>query len=265
MEENSTQEVVATETTQEETQPITETTETNQETKPAVEVEQPEIVFPPPKKQTAQERINELTRKRREAEREAEQLRQKLAEKDKPQGQQTNRPRLENFETQELYEDALLDWKLGEIRQEETVKQRQKDEEDAIAKFNEKAKQVKKVYEDFDEVVERPVFSPTMRDTLLRSEEGAMVSYFLGRPENEDIAYRIQSLPPQSQIYELGKLETKLILAQKTKTTTQAPPPVKPVGITGGATTDPSKMSINEWMEWDKQKTLEKIKSKSGG
>jgi len=56
-----------------------------------------------------------------------------------------------------------------------------------------------------------------MRDTLLRSEEGAMVSYYLGRPENRAITDRIRSLSPQEQVYELGKLEAQLIIAQKTK------------------------------------------------
>jgi len=239
------------------------TVETPEET----ETQPDEIVIPAPKKQSAQERINELTRKRHEAEREAERLRQELAEKSKPPVQQTSgRPKIEDFETQEAYEDALYDWKDGLKTKEREAVEKRKAEEAAIERFNEKAKKLKETYEDFDEIVEQPVFSPVMREVLLNSDEGAMVSYFLGRPENHGIAEKIRSLSPQSQIYELGKLETKLILAQKTKTSTSAPSPIKPVGMTGGAVVDESKMSDAEWVAMDRKREAERrTKPKYGG
>jgi len=90
-------------------EPNQENTETIAEQ--PTETTEPEIVIPPPKKQTAQERINELTRKRREAEREAERLRELLEKKEKaPERMITERPRLEEFATTEQYEDALLEW-----------------------------------------------------------------------------------------------------------------------------------------------------------
>jgi hypothetical protein len=104
-----------------------------------------------------------------------------------------------------------------------------------------------------------------MRYAILNSDTGPELAYFLGLPENRDTALKIQSLSPDRQYYEMGKLETKIALAQKTKKVPSAPPPISPVGMSGtGGEVDPSKMSTAEWMAWDKQKTLDKLKAKYG-
>jgi hypothetical protein len=229
------------------------------------EPEVAEVVIPPPVKQTAQERINEITRKRREAEREVERLQKELAEKSKATAPSPDRPKIENFETQEAYEDALFNWRDSKKQNETLAEQRQREEAEALAKYRINAEKVRSVYEDFDEVVEQPVFSPTMREVLLNSDEGPMVSYFLGRPENQAITDKIRSMPERLQVYELGKLEAKLLLAQKTKKPTGAPAPISPVGATGGHTIDESKLSDDEWFKLEKQRELEKIKKKYGG
>ena len=229
------------------------------------EPEAEEVVIPPPVKQTAQERINEITRKRREAEREVERLQKQLAEKEKAPPPAADRPKIENFETQEAYEDALFNWRDSKKQNETLAEQRQREEAEALAKYRVNAEKVRSVYEDFDEVVEQPVFSPTMREVLLNSDEGPMVSYFLGRPENQAITDKIRALPERLQVYELGKLEAKLLLAQKTKKPTGAPAPISPVGATGGHTIDESKLSDEEWFKLEKQREYEKIKKKYGG
>lgn len=229
------------------------------------EPEAAEVVIPPPVKQTAQERINEITRKRREAEREVERLQKELAERSKTPAPAADRPKIENFETQEAYEDALFNWRDSKKQNETLAEQRQREEAEALTKYRMNAEKVRSVYEDFDEVVEQPVFSPTMREVLLNSDEGPMVSYFLGRPENQAITDKIRSMPERLQVYELGKLEAKLLLAQKTKKPTGAPAPISPVGATGGHTIDESKLSDDEWFKLEKQRELEKIKKKYGG
>lgn len=229
------------------------------------EPEVAEVVIPPPVKQTAQERINEITRKRREAEREVERLQKQLAEKEKAPPPAIDRPKIENFETQEAYEDALFNWRDSKKQNETLAEQRQREEAEALAKYRVNAEKVRSVYEDFDEVVEQPVFSPTMREVLLNSDEGPIVSYFLGRPENQAITDKIRSMPERLQVYELGKLEAKLLLAQKTKKPTGAPAPISPVGATGGHTIDESKLTDDEWFKLEKQREYEKIKKKYGG
>jgi hypothetical protein len=233
--------------------------------KPQVpEVKEDEIVIPPPKKQTAQERINAVIRKQREAEREAEHWR-KLAEQKEQVTQTSNRPQIENFQTQEAYEDALFEWRDAAKQQQVQHYQQTIAEKESVNKFRVNAEKMKELYEDFDEVVEQPVFSPTMREVLLNSDDGAMVAYFLGREENRKVADKINSLPVKLQVYELGKLEERLKLAKKTQKPTGAPSPISPVGATGGKIIDDSNLTDQEWFEKRRQEKIKQLKAKSGG
>jgi len=254
-----------------------------EETAPAAEeqaAEAPETGEPSePKKKSAQERINEVVRKQREAEREREYWKQVALAKEQalrqqaPEPQQLPvnplfppRPTLEQFETTAAYEDALLSWHETRKEISARVTRQQEEQHRALRTFNDKANALRAEHEDFDEVVESPVFSPMMRATLLNSENGPDVAYHLGLPQNRAEADRIRSLPPELQPYELGRLETKLMLAKQTKKVPSAPPPIKPVGMSGtGAEKDPGKMTIDEWMAWDRKRTMEKLKSKYGG
>lgn len=176
------------------------------------------------------------------------------------------RPTLEQFETTQEYEDALFEWrdKITEIKSEST--RREREITDALSSFNKKAEALRSEHDDFDEVIESPVFSPSMRIAILNSESGPQLAYYLGRPENWDLAEKIRNFPPERQIYEMGKLESQILVARQTKKVTSAPAPIKPVGMSGGGSEkDPSKMSIEEWMAWDKQRTIEKLKQKYGG
>jgi hypothetical protein len=267
--------VVQAEEAAEEVQVEAPAEETEQTTEEFVEtpVETPPV---PPKKKSAQERIDEITRARREAEREREYWKQVALAKEhgntppqQPPRQPSPfppRPELSQFETTTAYEDALFEWRdnIKELQTRSTMIQQEQNT--ALQAFNDRARKLREEHEDFDEVIESPVFSPVMRAALLKSEAGPEVAYFLGLPENRDAAEKIRALPIEMQPYELGKLATKLELAKQTKKVPSAPPPIKPVGMTGGGTgVDPSKMSTAEWMEWDKQKRLEKLKSKFGG
>lgn len=228
------------------------------------EVKEEELVIPPPKKQTAQERINAVIKKQREAEREAAHWK-RLAEQKEQIAQTSDRPQIENYPTQEAYEDALFDWR-DNIRKKETSREQEiRLEQEAVSKFKSAAEKMKEVYEDFDEVVEQPVFSPTMREVLLNSDEGAMVAYFLGRDENHAVAEKIRNLPVKLQVYELGKLEERLKIAKKTQKPTGAPSPISPVGATGGKVIDESNLTDDEWYRLRKQRMAKKIKDKLGG
>ena len=263
------------ESTEEVAEPETEQAEEIQAEEPAEETEEvaEETAPPPKKKQTAQERINELTRIRREKEREAEYWRQIALEKSEkkpdpvPEKPATPpRPKLDDFETTTEYEDALFEWRDNVKSAEAEATKRKTEHERLFAEFNERAKAMRAEHEDFDEVIESPVFTPSMQAALLQSENGPQVAYHLGLPENRDLAEKIRSYSPEGQIYEMGKLETQLLIAKKKKTVSSAPAPIKPIGMSGGGgEVDPSKMSINEWMEWDKKRELEKIKQKYSG
>ena len=258
-----------------ETTEVTETAEqepVKQETAP---IESEEEVAPdpidiikdlPPRKKTAAERIAELTWKAKEKEREAEYWREQANKK--PQAEkpvQSDRPRLEQFDTQEEYEDALLGWHERKSSERIQTEKQNEREAEAIRKFNANATKLRELHDDFDEVVQAPVFTKTMRSVLLESEQGPIMAYYLGRPENIQVAERIASLPPDIQSYEIGKLETQLILAQKTKKVTSAPPPINPVGGAATSVVDEDNLGDDEWYKLHQKKRLQRLKDKYGG
>jgi len=225
-----------------------------------------------PRKKTAQERIDEITRARREAEREREYWKKVALENQQRQPEPINtpqgpaRPTLDQFETTQQYEDALFDWRdrVRELKGAEIAQRTA--EETALSEFNRRAAKLRAENPDFDEVIEAPVFSPAMRGVLLQSENGPEVAYFLGRPENREQAEKIRGLPADRQAYEIGKLESNLLLAKKTKKVPGAPPPITPVGMGGGGKTEEpdANAPIEVWMAWDKQKALDRMKAKYG-
>lgn len=231
------------------------------------EEKEEDFFSPPSRKKTVQDRIDELTRLRRQAERDAEYFKN-LAMKDVPAPiteSSSDRPRIENFETQESYEDALLTWHDRRKEQSlQTYRQQEKTKE-LVSTFNEKAAAIKREYEDFDDVVENLVFTPIMRETLLLSENGPQLAYFLGHPANKVIADRIARMSPIKQIHEIGKLEMKYLLTAKEKKVSSAPSPINPVGGISEGTKDPDKMTTAEWIAWDRTKEMEKLKKKLGG
>ena len=254
----------------------TEPTEPIEPIEPTEPVEPTEPIEPvepaEPRKKTAQERIDEITRARREAEREREYWKKVALEKEQTPAlvatpQAPARPTLDQFETTVEYEDALFEWRdrVRDLRAAEVTQRTE--EETALRTFNQRAAKIRVENPDFDEVIESPVFSPEMRGVLLQSDNGPEVAYFLGKPENRDQAEKIRNLPASRQAYEIGKLESNLLLAKKTRKVPGAPPPITPVGMGGGAKTEePNADSpIEVWMAWDDKKRLDKLKRQLDG
>jgi hypothetical protein len=227
---------------------------------------EPEAVEPPKPKKTAQERIDELTRKRRDAERDAEYWKAKaLQQKEEPKpvdkAPEVPEPTLDQFDTTEQYVKALI---RHERQQEEAriARERRENEVDtAYRTYEQRASKARAEHEDFDEAVNQTLYTDTMKMALWKIENGPEIAYHIAVHPTE--GERIRSLPPDMQIYELGKLETKLLLAKQTKKVPGAPPPITPVGTAGGTReTEPSQMSMEEWMAWDKKQTEERLKQK---
>jgi len=234
-------------------------------TEPLAEPTEPPV-DPAKPKQTVQERINEITYKMREEEREKEYWKNlALGEKEPsepapPKPSTEGRPSQVNYESVEEYEDALFDWRDAKRNSETLVKTQEQEKKEALSEFNKNAANLRKEHEDFDDVINAPVFTDPMKDALFASENGPLVAYHIGK--NREVADKIKLLPPERQIYEMGRLEERLLLAQKTKKTTDAPEPIEPVGITGAPEIDPSDMNTPDWMKWNKEQDLKKIKAK---
>ena len=210
---------------------------------------------PAKRKKTAQERINELTRQRREAEREAAYW--------KSQAEQTKKPVQEDFEDFNDYIAAAIDHKERLKAAENIKKDMELRKKAALDVFKENATEIKAKNPDFDEVIERPVFTDTMKSVIFAMDNGPAVAYHIGK--HPEVAGKFVHLAPEQQIYEILKIEQSLLLSENKKKISSAPPPIEPVGITGTSEKDPSKMSTAEWMEWDRQREIDKLKNKLGG
>lgn len=217
-------------------------------------------------KKTAQERINEITFKFREAEREGlrwkELAEANVAGKPEPAPKPTDRPAAINYETVEEYEDALYGWYDGKRKKEALAKKGQEDQQTAFANFNKNAAKLRETHEDFDEAIKAPIFTDAMRTVIFSIDNGPMIAYHLGK--NPEVANKIKELPPERQMYEVSKLETQLLLAKKGKTTTTAPKPIDTVSDNGGGELDPDKMTTAQWMKWDDKKRLARITKEIG-
>lgn len=183
-----------------------------------------------------QNRINELTRKRREAERRADK-----AEKAARAAQSRDTSNLD-------YEDQIAEKTIRRTQESNAVSERETAQELAREVYQARVEAVQAQYPDYEQVAHRgweP--TPAMLEAILESDMGPQIAYHLGKNPAERA--RIANLSPVGQVRELGKLEGK-ISAPKTQPKTP-PAPVKPVtGINAGGAKDPAKMSMSEYIKW---------------
>lgn len=249
---------------------------------------------PPKKKQTAKERIAELTRIRRQQEQELEEYRTgkrqpaakadelpvKVAKlddipeehRDAVKAEQAKRvaalgaapkkPNPADFEfgsVDEKYLDArdAYNRSIGEYEAKKSAAENSvfdeiskavSERETALAKFDAKIDEGKKLFDDFEEVVVKGVdegrfpLSRTVALLMVDSEVGAQVAYHLAK--NPDEAKSIAALPDAQQAARFGALEVKFLAEgrassepkqDKTQTKTpQAPAPIEQPRGQGG-------------------------------
>ena len=212
-----------------------------------------EVVEEPDVQAGVEKKLAKLTKKRRDAEREAEYWReQAMANKapvtpEKPA--ENLPPQAESFDN---YDDYLRATARFEAKQELAQEQaRSKEAEQAnahnakvqgaIRKGNEK-------YDDFDEVSRAIPLSKYALVAATETEAPEEVVYFLGKNPGE--AERIASLPPFQQVREIYRIENRLS-SPPPKRTTKAPAPIEPVTSTGKTELQYSPdMSDKEYAEW---------------
>ena len=261
-------EVVKTEKEKEET-PVISTTEKKEEVKEPIKEEPSKETLPdkkvePKERDPVQRRIDEITKKRREAERERDFERTKRIEleselkKAKSVIPQADKPKVENFETELAYLEALSDWKVEQkfkVESEKALKETASvDEKTAIdetyQELDDKMEKGRKKYADFNELVldEDLKISESMVEAILLSDTAEDVLYYLGKHPEE--AADIAKLSPLKIAHEFGKIEAKLSAPPPKKKTTTAPEPIIPVKTTGVIEQDPSNMNPREYRAW---------------
>lgn len=203
-----------------------------------------------------QPRIDELTRARREAEREAAYWRQVAQGAQTPAQAAPQRPAPENFEKYDDYIDALTDWKA-----EQAVAKRM--EQDSTRKvvetraqtFAERQAQARALMADYDEVVggsDTPI-TQHVGETIMESDLGPQLAYHFAK--NPDVLMRLNSMSPVQAAREIGKLEATLSTkpaapAAPTKKVSNTPAPAGTMGTQGRATTPAlQNLSMEEYMK----------------
>ena len=211
-----------------------------------------------------QQRIDEITRARYEAEREAAYWRQRAeqgqtqAQPNSPQGAPA-KPSPDQFSDYSEYVEALADWK-AEQKVHQALSARdaqfaqtaeQRAEQARVQAWAERQQAVRETLPDYDEVVglSEIQIAPHVGQELLDSPHGPQIAYHLAR--NPDVADRLNRLPPRDVIREIARLEATLPAPKPAaKPVSNAPAPIKP--IAGGATgvnAPLDKLSMDQYIE----------------
>lgn len=193
---------------------------------------------PPARKKSAQERIDEVIYRQREAERERDYWREQALqgahqkEPSQPQEPQGYVDLPEPQEDDPKYQ-TYGEWVKDHHKWSQQVAHRQWQEEQRQHQFFQRrdtwrAKAEAK-YPDLAEVFrpDLPVTREMGEIIMDMGDTGADVAYYLGKNPHE--LFRLSQMDPRRQALELGRLESKLsVPPQKTKT--NAPSPTSPVG-----------------------------------
>jgi hypothetical protein len=223
------------------------------------------------------ERFAELTRHRRDAERDRDHWRD-LAMRtlsQRPADGQLLTPLAERVKTladfnfDEVQHQAYISQQAAkaateaakrELRAEQEAQRKQRE----IAEYAGRVKDFAKDKPDFNEVANYAPISDQIAEMVIRSEQGPELAYHLGK--NPDVATSISALPAGIAAYELGMLAARLKFDRETASKakaalSQAPPPAPRIEASGEAggrvsTTDPDsdKMTDDEWAKAERKR-----------
>jgi hypothetical protein len=207
-------------------------------------------------KSGVQGRMDELTRARREAEREAAYWRTVAEGKGSGNTEAAPKPEATAFATYDEFVEALSDWKAGQKVAAALAQRAEGAATTARAEtFEERVHQARSRMQDFDTVVgQSPVeVAEHIRESILDSDRGPELAYHLAKHPQE--AKRLSAMPPLQAARELGRLEASFDKPAAdvdapppvARPVTNAPPPTRPAASGRTApTTDPRRMSVEE-------------------
>lgn len=199
-------------------------------------------------------RIDELTRDKHEARRQAERLEKILEQQEammrqympqnvatEPQGLIPPDPsQFAGGQYDPRYIDAMMQYTresaIYEARQAVAAEYQQREQAQAAAQAQARLAEAEAAtrakHADYDAVIEqitsdpRLANNPTIRQALLGMENGPEIAYTLGR--NLDVAYQIASMNPIQAGMKLAE-----IIGTANKSVSKAPPPIRPISATG--------------------------------
>ncbi len=231
-----------------------ETTEDIEATESEEEAVEPDDSSP--SKSKVQSRIDELTKLRRETERDRDYW--KTQAQNKQPSQQQDIPQLDPGKTlsdfdydeakysQYVYDQARAE--ASQIAQQETQRQsaerRQYDFQSKEADFQSK-------HDDYMNITRNPELriSNEMVGIIQESEFGPQILYHLGKNESESA--RLSELSPLAMAREIGRLEVKVSTPVDKPKVSKTPPPTPKIKATTARTAkDPADMSDREFAKW---------------
>lgn len=208
-----------------------------------------------------QRTINKKTREIYSLRAQITELEARLAEKPAAQPEQKTaegKPTPDKFETYEEFLEALSDYKVEQrakqFEQAENQRKANEQQKAQLDTFQERLSEARSRYTDFDEVVGAQIpISQAMQQTILESDKGADLAYWLG--SNPEESARIAKLSPFAAAKELGKIEARFEAKPEPKKqapVSKAPPPITPLASQSpaGSTKSPDEMTLAEYEAW---------------
>lgn len=203
-----------------------------------------------------QDRINELTRRRGEAEREAAYWRQLAQGKGASSAEQAapSKPTPDQFDDHNAYVEALAEFKAKEIFEKATAERAQQEAtHQRAATFAERQNAFRQQAADYDDVVGNAdiAVQPHVLDLLQESDLGPAMAYHMAK--NPAVAERLNGLSPVQAAREFGKIEATLSTpapapAAPVKQPSKAPAPIKPVASGAAAPVQLDSAGMDEYI-----------------
>jgi hypothetical protein len=220
-------------------------------------------------KNYSQEEVDRIVRKakknasylaRKEAEAEIYRQQVEKGTQRAPEPVQDAAPKREDFDDYETYLEARADYRadqkvrtvLAEQQARTQYSTQQNSEAQRLARYQQDLDKARTSIPDFDEVTDAadvPV-TQTMRDAILESEVGALLTYHLAKHPLE--AERIARLSPVAQAKAIGAIEATLATKPAPRVS-KAPAPIRPISGSSGGHADPSKMTMDEYTAYRKK------------
>jgi len=200
-----------------------------------------------------QRRIERLTRENEELKRQLVGGQPPPKPQDKPSepaaAADSGKPKLEDFQTLEAYQEALTDWKLDQRERSQKEAAAKTAAEDAVRteqeKWAKKEKAAQKAHDDYDDVIDAVVIPAgpgvrAARQAILEDDHGAELLYYLGKNPKE--LARIAGLSPASAAMAIGRLSARFDTPPAPENgkprITGAPKPPPPSGRPSKTTSD---------------------------
>lgn len=244
-----------TELTPETTPPVAETVATPA-VEPVVEEETPEVVEAKAEKQKGiEKRIAELTRARREAERERDTWKEKALASQKAQDTLAE-PNEADYADPNDYTKAIVKHAAKSAYVEtsaEDAANRARDADIAAraaadAVWSERISTYRQATPDYDKVIAAAAdlaVAPYVAEALKDSDNGPALLYHMAK--NPDIADRLNGMTPTRAAMEIGRLEATLG-AKPVKTPSNAPAPITPIAAVRTGNLDLAAASMEDYI-----------------